>query len=209
MNALRRRILTEPEKVQASRGLRAGRIHAARQCLPPDGDSRAEVPEPLKIWYALKGFYVEREVNDFGLNPLPRPRRRGQPGIQAPKTAVPVHRVPSSPEERDDRPDEVREGSRCVTMSGPVPDPGRRNRGSSRKAAGPSPRRLAERLGYAFALWLAEREGTTSDKLTFAVGRDARPHGRRRFCPGAHPRADRGRLRRATTRGLPPPPLCT
>lgn len=36
---------------------------------------------------------------------------------------------------------------------------------------------LAERLGYVFALWLAEREGTTSDRLTLSVGRDARPTG--------------------------------
>jgi phosphomannomutase len=36
---------------------------------------------------------------------------------------------------------------------------------------------MAERLGYAFALWLAERKGTTSDKLTLSVGRDARPTG--------------------------------
>ena len=36
---------------------------------------------------------------------------------------------------------------------------------------------MAGRLGYAFALWLAERLGTTSDKLTLSVGRDARPTG--------------------------------
>jgi phosphomannomutase len=36
---------------------------------------------------------------------------------------------------------------------------------------------MAGRLGYAFALWLAEREGTTSDRLTLSVGRDARPTG--------------------------------
>jgi phosphomannomutase len=36
---------------------------------------------------------------------------------------------------------------------------------------------MAVRLGYAFALWLAERQGTTSDKLTLSVGRDARPTG--------------------------------
>jgi hypothetical protein len=27
----------------------------------------AEVPEALKTWYALKGFYVEKEINDFDL----------------------------------------------------------------------------------------------------------------------------------------------
>lgn len=66
MNALRRRILTEPEKVQAAvdSALDEFTLHAnafRRMAIP------AEIPEPLKIWYALKGFYVEREVNDFGL----------------------------------------------------------------------------------------------------------------------------------------------
>ncbi len=36
---------------------------------------------------------------------------------------------------------------------------------------------LAECLGYAFALWLAQRKGTTSDKLILSVGRDFRPSG--------------------------------
>lgn len=36
-----------------------------------------------------------------------------------------------------------------------------------------------EKLGYAFALWLAERMETTPDRLTLAVGRDARPSGAR------------------------------
>jgi phosphomannomutase len=36
---------------------------------------------------------------------------------------------------------------------------------------------LAKCLGYAFALWLAERRGVSSDALTIAVGRDNRPTG--------------------------------
>lgn len=66
MNALRRRILTEPEKVleAVDSALDEFTLHAnafRRMSIP------AEVPEALKIWYALKGFYVEREVNDFRL----------------------------------------------------------------------------------------------------------------------------------------------
>ena len=37
----------------------------------------------------------------------------------------------------------------------------------------------AEKLGYAFATWLAERLNTTPDTLTLAVGRDMRPSGAR------------------------------
>jgi phosphomannomutase len=36
---------------------------------------------------------------------------------------------------------------------------------------------LAECLGYAFALWLAEKKGISSDKLILSAGRDARPTG--------------------------------
>ncbi len=36
-----------------------------------------------------------------------------------------------------------------------------------------------EKLGYAFACWLAERNGTTPDTLKLAVGRDTRPSGAR------------------------------
>ena len=36
---------------------------------------------------------------------------------------------------------------------------------------------LAERLGYAFALWLADRRGVSSDKLILSAGRDPRPGG--------------------------------
>jgi len=36
-----------------------------------------------------------------------------------------------------------------------------------------------EKLGYAFACWLAERDGTTPDALKLAVGRDPRPSGAR------------------------------
>ena len=36
-----------------------------------------------------------------------------------------------------------------------------------------------EKLGYAFACWLAERNGTTPDALKLAVGRDTRPSGAR------------------------------
>ncbi|NLG23959.1 MAG: phosphomannomutase/phosphoglucomutase [Clostridiales bacterium] len=35
----------------------------------------------------------------------------------------------------------------------------------------------AERIGYSFALWLAEREGKPADQLAISVGRDARPSG--------------------------------
>lgn len=38
---------------------------------------------------------------------------------------------------------------------------------------------ICERIGYAFACMLAERLHTTPDKLAIAVGRDARPSGRR------------------------------
>ncbi len=38
-------------------------------------------------------------------------------------------------------------------------------------------RDVAERVGYAFALWLAKDLGTTADKLTIAVGRDPRLSG--------------------------------
>ena len=38
---------------------------------------------------------------------------------------------------------------------------------------------FAVRLGYVFALWVAENEGTTPDKLAIAVGHDSRPSGRR------------------------------
>ena len=37
----------------------------------------------------------------------------------------------------------------------------------------------AEKLGYAFACWLAERRGTTPDAIALAVGRDPRPSGAR------------------------------
>ena len=36
-----------------------------------------------------------------------------------------------------------------------------------------------EKLGYAFACWLAEQNGTTPDALKLSVGRDARPSGAR------------------------------
>lgn len=38
---------------------------------------------------------------------------------------------------------------------------------------------FARRFGYVFAQWLAERAGTTPDRLTIAVGRDSRASGRR------------------------------
>ena len=37
----------------------------------------------------------------------------------------------------------------------------------------------AEKLGYAFACWLAERRGATPDAIVLAVGRDPRPSGAR------------------------------
>ena len=38
---------------------------------------------------------------------------------------------------------------------------------------------FAEHLGYAFALWLAEKTGKTTDQLKIAVGRDSRNSGPR------------------------------
>ena len=38
---------------------------------------------------------------------------------------------------------------------------------------------FARRIGYVFAQWLAERLGTTTDRLTLAVGRDSRHSGPR------------------------------
>ena len=46
----------------------------------------------------------------------------------------------------------------------------------------------AEKLGYAFACWLAERRGRTPDALVLAVGRDPRPSS--------------GRIKAALTRGI-------
>ena len=46
----------------------------------------------------------------------------------------------------------------------------------------------AEKLGYAFACWLAERRGRTPDALVLAVGRDPRPSS--------------GRIKGALTRGI-------
>ena len=66
MNALRRRILTEPDAVLAltEPALERFTLHANqfRRILVPE-----QVPEPLKVWYALKGFYLERETADFDL----------------------------------------------------------------------------------------------------------------------------------------------
>lgn len=66
MNALRRRILTEPDVVLklTQSTLKRFTLHpkAFRRLKIPEG-----VPEPLKIWYALKAFYVEREIRDFEL----------------------------------------------------------------------------------------------------------------------------------------------
>ena len=45
-----------------------------------------------------------------------------------------------------------------------------------------------EKLGYAFAMWLADKLDTTPDALTLAVGRDERPSG--------------GRIKAALTRGI-------
>lgn len=66
MNALRRRILTEPERVleATDSALDEFTLHAnafRRMAIPE------QVPEKLKVWYPLKGFYVEKEINDFDL----------------------------------------------------------------------------------------------------------------------------------------------
>jgi uncharacterized protein (TIGR02453 family) len=66
MNALRERILTEPDAVMkhTRKALKRFTLHASafRRMKIPEN-----VPEPLRIWYALKGFYVEREIKDFDL----------------------------------------------------------------------------------------------------------------------------------------------
>lgn len=71
MNALRRRILTEPEALTA---LTAPVL--ARYRLYPREMKRLQipdqVPEPLRPWYRLRGFYVEREIRDFSLLKSPR-----------------------------------------------------------------------------------------------------------------------------------------
>jgi len=66
MNALRRRILTEPERVLevTDSALDEFTLHAnafRRMAIPE------QVPERLRVWYPLKGFYVEKEINDFDL----------------------------------------------------------------------------------------------------------------------------------------------
>jgi len=65
-NALRRRILTEPERILELLLPIAGdfRLYAnlyKRMTIP------AEVPEPLRALYPAKGFYFEKELNDFSL----------------------------------------------------------------------------------------------------------------------------------------------
>ncbi len=66
MNALRRRILTEPDAVlgAVNSALDEFTLHcnAFRRMAIPE-----QVPDALKTWYALKGFYVEREIKDFDL----------------------------------------------------------------------------------------------------------------------------------------------
>lgn len=66
MNALRRRIMTEPEALCALTGpvLNRFRLYPRemKRLQIPD-----QVPEPLRAWYRLKGFYVEREIHDFVL----------------------------------------------------------------------------------------------------------------------------------------------
>lgn len=66
MNALRRQILMAPEHVQALTERALTRFamfpKAYKRMAIPEG-----VPEPLKPWYALKGFYVEKEIKDFDL----------------------------------------------------------------------------------------------------------------------------------------------
>ncbi len=71
MNALRRQILQAPEHFQ---GIAEGAL--SRFTLHPKAYKRMEVPPgvppDLQPWYALKGFYVEKALNDFELLCSPR-----------------------------------------------------------------------------------------------------------------------------------------
>ncbi len=66
MNALRRRILTEPERLMAllEPVLKEFTLSTNnyRRMTVPD-----EVPEPLRILYPTKGFYFEKDLTDFSL----------------------------------------------------------------------------------------------------------------------------------------------
>lgn len=66
MNALRRQILLAPEAFLevADHALERFTLHpkAFKRMAVPD-----EVAGPLRQWYNLKGFYVEREISDFDL----------------------------------------------------------------------------------------------------------------------------------------------
>lgn len=66
MNALRRQILQSPEAFQAVSDAALERFKlypkAFKRMAIPDS-----VPKALRPWYNLRGFYVERELNDFDL----------------------------------------------------------------------------------------------------------------------------------------------
>ncbi|MDL2205687.1 DUF2461 domain-containing protein [Eubacteriales bacterium OttesenSCG-928-N13] len=66
MNALRREILHAPEHVQqvTERALERFRLETnayKRMAIPPD------VPDSLRSWYNLKGFYVVKDITDYDL----------------------------------------------------------------------------------------------------------------------------------------------
>lgn len=71
MNALRRQIQTAPEAALAATGSALDRftLHpkAFKRMPIPD-----DIPDALKPWYNLRGFYVEREIKDFDLLMSPR-----------------------------------------------------------------------------------------------------------------------------------------
>ena len=66
MNALRRRLNEEPteflELWNAVKDEFTLYPKSAKRMKIPD-----DIPEEAKIWYNLKGFYIEREINDFNL----------------------------------------------------------------------------------------------------------------------------------------------
>jgi len=66
MNALRRQILTAPEQFLelSERAMRGFTLYPKAMKRMPIPES---LPEALRPWYALRGFYMERELRDFSL----------------------------------------------------------------------------------------------------------------------------------------------
>lgn len=66
MNALRHAIMTEPERVlklteRAERAFTLFPNTVKRMAVPES------VPDALKRWYSMRGFYMQREIQDFAL----------------------------------------------------------------------------------------------------------------------------------------------